>query len=114
MTEPSSRCTGSPAVYEPAQNGNGWRVERIAESFGSTLTTIPADNGALHPVTNEGQERGNPVEALRASVLSRQSAACLDAGGIASEANALGKAEGYADGGTTLWMVEVQVGVKKS
>jgi hypothetical protein len=34
--------------------------------------------------------------------------------GIASEANALGKAEGYADGGTRIWKVEVQVGVQTS
>jgi hypothetical protein len=34
--------------------------------------------------------------------------------GIVSEAKALGKAEGYADGDTRIWKVEVQVGVQKS
>lgn len=33
-------------------------------------------------------------------------------GGIAREANALGKARGYADAGTMVWKVEVQVRVK--
>lgn len=31
-------------------------------------------------------------------------------GRIAPEANALGKAEGYADRGTVNWLIEVQVG----
>jgi len=31
---------------------------------------------------------------------------------IASEANAFGKAEGYADGGAVKWKIEVKVGVK--
>ncbi len=35
---------------------------------------------------------------------------CL--GRIASEANAFGKAEGYADGGTVKWKIEVKLGVK--
>ena len=33
-------------------------------------------------------------------------------GRIASEANAFGKARGYADGGTVKWKIEVKVGVK--
>jgi hypothetical protein len=33
-------------------------------------------------------------------------------GRIASEANAFGKAEGYADGGTVRWKIEVKVGVR--
>ena len=32
-------------------------------------------------------------------------------GRIASEANAFGKAERYADGGTVKWKIEVKVGV---
>ncbi len=31
---------------------------------------------------------------------------------IASEANAFGKARGYADGGTVKWKIEVKLGVK--
>jgi len=31
---------------------------------------------------------------------------------IASEANAFGKVEGYADGGTVKWMIEIKVGVQ--
>ena len=49
---------------------------------GSTLESIPANNGILPPATNGNQERGNPIEALKASALSRQSAACPDGEGL--------------------------------
>jgi len=33
-------------------------------------------------------------------------------GGIVSEAKAAGKAHGYADGDTVIWMIGMQVGVQ--
>ena len=62
--------------------------------FSSTLILIPADSRILRSAANENQERGNPLKALTGQNVSRQSVAGLEVGGIASEANALGKAKG--------------------
>jgi hypothetical protein len=97
-------------AYKPAQQGNGWRAGQRPSLFGSTLAPIPADSRVLSPATNGNQERGNPAMALRASALSRESPARRSESGIASEANAPGKARGYADGGAAGWMIGVQVG----
>ena len=71
----------------------------VAEATPSTSKAVPADSGILRPTANEGQERGNPAEALRVQpekTVGRKPRR----GRIASEANASGKAGGYADGGT--------------
>lgn len=112
MSEPSSYLNRLSRADEPAQNGNGWRAGHQPSVSGDTLATIPADSGVLRSASNESQERNNPGRALR-PCRSRLSAACSAVGGIASEANAPGKAGGYADGGTVLWQMESQVGVQR-
>lgn len=67
---------------------------------------VPADSEVLNPVSNGNQERDNPFKALK-FILSRWLVVSLVVGRIASEANAFGKAKGYADGGTVKWMIEV-------
>lgn len=89
-----------------SQNGTGWRAERIPPLFGNTLIPIPANSKVLRPTSNGNQERDNPLKALQAcleQVVSRMP--CW--GRIASEANARGKAVGYADGGTVKWQIEM-------
>jgi hypothetical protein len=71
----------------------------------------PADSEVLNSTTNGIQERGNRfVALLRGAGVNRMRCG----GGIVSEAKALGKAEGYADGDTSTWKIEEPVGVKMS
>lgn len=112
MPEPSSSLNRLSRADEPAQNRDRMESQACTVNAWNTLVTIPADNGILCSTTNGNQERSNPRPVLRPSGRSRWSTASWAAGGIASEANALGKAEGYADGGTVLWKVEAQLGVQ--
>src|SRR5215212_858229 len=71
-------------------------------------TSNPAESQALRPAEDEVEERSNPLHALpRGAGVNRM----LQRGGIAQEANALGKAQGYADVGTVVWMVERLSGI---
>jgi hypothetical protein len=69
----------------------------------------PANSEILNSTANGVQERSNGPRALHfiGAGVHRMRVGC----GIVSEANALGKAEGYADGDTVTWKIEVQVGV---
>ena len=86
----------------------------LPSAFDSTLRFIPADSRVLRSTSNESQERDNFIEALRAICPEQTVSRKPQWGRIASEANASGKAGGYADGGTARWKIEVQVGVDKS
>lgn len=98
----------------PAQNGNG------SEAGTRTVGPAPAlddPGGECGPTatSNGHQERGNRSAALERPPGHRAGANRMQPSGrIASEANALGKAEGYADGGTVTRKVEVPVGVQTS
>jgi hypothetical protein len=69
----------------------------------------PAEECDPTATQNVDQEQGNRQRSLLGNVeqvVSRMSAS----GGIAREANATGKAGGYADAGTVTWKVGLRVG----
>lgn len=111
---PSSCLNRLSRVDKPAQNGKGLRAGEDLHSPVALSQQSRRSVGSFVQRQNGNQERDNPAEALTNQNVSRSSIASLSAGRIASEANASGKAGGYADGGTTEWMVEVQVGVNTS
>ena len=87
---------------------HGW-IRRI--EIQAALQSNPANSGVLPSTANDVQERGNgpPALPLGAGVPRMRTGL-----GIVSEANARGKAAGYADGDTGIWRIEAQVGVNTS
>lgn len=87
----------------------GWTFFGVIQvAFRST----PADSAALRATSNRFQERSNLLFALCAidppEVWCRVGVNRMWRGGrMVSEANASGKARGYADGDTVTWKVKV-------
>lgn len=99
------------------QNGHGeTRSHKLhgwtsACGIQTALPSNPANSEILNSTANGVQERSNGPRALQAGVgVHRMRMGC----GIVSEANARGKAAGYADGDTVTWKIEAQVGVQTS
>ena len=83
------------------------------------LPPNPADSTALTPRQTDTRNGVTPsalsVPSVEGrSVTEQAPAARAEAGRIAQEANARGKAPGYADVGTMVWTVEARVGVHTS
>ena len=89
---------GLKQVKWPAQKRERTENEIDLSRYLRYLRKVPADSEILNLTSNENQERDNSDKALRNS---EQAVSCkLYQGRIVPEANALGKAEGYADGDT--------------
>ena len=72
-------------------------ADRLKSSAGVHPTILPANSAILNAATNDSQERSNPPAPLG----SEQPVGRMTPGGrIGPEANARGKATGYADGAT--------------
>jgi hypothetical protein len=100
-------------VEGPAQNGNGSRLVAGSEQP-TTPSLAPVDSAALSLRQTDNR---NGVTGRVLSVVVDPRSRCQPhaaTGRMAEEANALGKAEGYADVGPMVWKVGSSVGVQTS
>ena len=74
----------------------------------------PVDSATLPLAQNGHQERSNRPVLSVWSITEQAPAACTGVGGMGQEANAQGKALGYADVAHDSWIVETTVGVHTS
>lgn len=89
---------GLKQVKRPAQNENETESEINFCRYLRYTRKVPADSEVLNLTQNENHERDNSDKALRNP---EQAVSCkLYQKRIVPEANASGKAEGYADGNT--------------
>jgi hypothetical protein len=94
--------------------GKGWTFLCMIQV---ASRSTPADSAILSATPNRPQERSNCPLALPIGYASARWGVGVNrmrvGRGIVSEAKALGKARGYADGGTATWTVKVRVAVNK-
>lgn len=101
--QPSLESNRPTRVHGPAQNGKGYAANGFRTDWHPHASN-PADKCDPKAAQNGEQEQGNPSRSsleVWEQVVSRMGVT----GEIAREANAIGKADGYADAGTSAWKI---------